>query len=318
MPETRRYTPGLVSIGVPTFNRAALLRETLDGLLRQDHPALEILISDNHSTDETPAVAAEYCQRYASVHYLRQPKPVPVAENFRTPLRLATGEFFMWAADDDSRVDSFVSSLARVLRENPETVLAAGEAQYRLPDGTLLTFFAEGRAWYGDGEASSPQARLRRVVDHSYGNLIYGLYRRSALFEGSRTILDGWQSLNELPVFLQVAALGEIRVLPEVLMYKTAPLPVFVAAAREYGVAPPEAADISWPSGWRHIVGASRQVVTYHLAALRDALRASRSLPVPATTRAKVAARLGVHVTRHCVRVVRQTARQGRQSAALR
>ena len=306
-------TPGLVTVGVPTYNRADLLRETLDGLLRQDHQALEIVVSDNHSTDHTPDVVEDFCRRDGRVRYLRQPHAVPVAENFRTPLREGTGEFFMWAADDDARVDSFVSTLVRVLRDHPETVLAAGEAQYRLPDGSLLSFFPEGAAWYAGTDDETPRSRLDRVIRHSYGNLIYGLFRRAALVDGSATVLDGWRSLNEVPVFLQVAARGEIRVVPQVLMQKTAALPVFLDAAREYGVVPVESGGAEPPeAGLRHMAGASRQVVVYHAAALGDSLRAVRSLPVSRLGRWRTSVRVVATMTGHCAATVGQVARARR------
>lgn len=46
----------LVSIGVPTYNRAAFLRQSLEMIRAQDYPNLEINISDNHSDDETEHV----------------------------------------------------------------------------------------------------------------------------------------------------------------------------------------------------------------------------------------------------------------------
>ena len=49
----------LVSIGMPTYNRADLFREALALARAQDYPNLEIIVSDNHSTDDTERVARE-------------------------------------------------------------------------------------------------------------------------------------------------------------------------------------------------------------------------------------------------------------------
>jgi len=49
----------LVSVGVPTCNRAALLGRALKSLVAQDYPNLEIVVSDNASTDDTTAVCAD-------------------------------------------------------------------------------------------------------------------------------------------------------------------------------------------------------------------------------------------------------------------
>ena len=49
-----------VSIVLATFNRATMLRAALDSALAQDHADLEVLVMDDGSSDETPAVLAEY------------------------------------------------------------------------------------------------------------------------------------------------------------------------------------------------------------------------------------------------------------------
>ena len=52
-----------VSVIIPTYNRAALLRETLDSVLQQSRPAEEILVVDDCSPDETVQVVAQYADR---------------------------------------------------------------------------------------------------------------------------------------------------------------------------------------------------------------------------------------------------------------
>ncbi len=62
----------LVSIGIPTYNRASVLRRAVESALTQDHTNLELVISDNASTDETEAVCQEFCERDNRVRYIRQ------------------------------------------------------------------------------------------------------------------------------------------------------------------------------------------------------------------------------------------------------
>lgn len=45
-----------LSIIIPTFNRAGMLRETLDSILAQSSVSIQIIVADDASTDETPAV----------------------------------------------------------------------------------------------------------------------------------------------------------------------------------------------------------------------------------------------------------------------
>jgi glycosyltransferase involved in cell wall biosynthesis len=228
----------LVSVGVPTRNRAATLARALDGLLRQDYGALEIIVSDNASTDDTSGLCREYCERDQRIQYSRNDNDLGARANFSKVLEASRGEYFMWAADDDWLEPGFVRALVGELEADAGLALAAAEARYVLPDGQMLPFFPEGEGFYAHASTSASLVdRLIAVVNHNYGNLFYGIYRRSALTDGSRNALScvTASTLNEIPLYLQVVAHGDIRVIPQQLLYKTTTLPTFRQAAEEYG-----------------------------------------------------------------------------------
>lgn len=297
--ESSTATTPLLTIGVPTYNRAEKLRSALESLLRQDIASFEIVVSDNASTDATDEVLREFQTRAAMVRSYRHPTTVPVTENFRTVLRLAQGRYFMWAADDDDWDPSLASTLAQYLDDHPTVVLVAPEAQYMSPEGVRLPFFPEGAAWYGN-ESREPADRLDDVVDHHYGNLIYGLYRRSAMITGDGTILDSWRSPSELPIFLHAASRGDIRVLDQVLFFKSAPVATYLAVASLAGVEVPltelESLGVAVPSAPRLSVrerlGRRRAVLSFYRQAVPDCLRAIAQLPVPAAARRRTSRRL--------------------------
>jgi len=228
----------LVSIGVPTCDRALLLERAVKSLIAQDYPNLEIIVSDNASKDKTPEVCARILSQYPFVLYNRNSTRIPIVENFKRVFLLSTGKYFMWAADDDLWEPNFVSTLVRHLESDQDIVLVAAEAQYMTRDGAMLPFFPEGRAFYD----KLPHSKLRRLLtfkSHSPGNLIYGLYRREALFtKNGGTVLDVCKFINEIPIFLQIATKGNVQVCSEVLFYKSAPIATYLQAAREYGLRP--------------------------------------------------------------------------------
>ena len=61
----------LVTIGMPTYNGARYLAQSLDSLLGQDYPNWELLISDNCSTDETERIARSYAANGVSVRLVK-------------------------------------------------------------------------------------------------------------------------------------------------------------------------------------------------------------------------------------------------------
>ena len=97
-PRDKPVRQPLVSIIVPCFNGARYLRETLDSLLAQTYPNVEIIVLDDASTDATPEIAAAYADR---ITYVRQPSNRGQFENANDGIRRAKGELIaVWHADD--------------------------------------------------------------------------------------------------------------------------------------------------------------------------------------------------------------------------
>lgn len=84
----------LLSICIPTFNRASYLKEALDSMVMD--PAfgekMEIIISDNASSDETQTIGEEYAAKYPNIHYFRNEENVKDA-NFELSLRRGNGRY---------------------------------------------------------------------------------------------------------------------------------------------------------------------------------------------------------------------------------
>src|SRR5205823_4293943 len=86
------------TIGIPTYNRAHFLRRSLKSACDQTWPDVEVLVSDNASTDETEEVVRSYGER---VRYHRNPENIGMWPNFARLAEMAEGEYFSWLQDDD-------------------------------------------------------------------------------------------------------------------------------------------------------------------------------------------------------------------------
>ena len=96
----------LVSVLMPTFNRSGMLRRALGSVLMQSYSKLEILVSDNHSTDDTQATIAEFVRRDSRVRHLQSlPGNTSAMLNIRNTLSSATGKYAVVLADDDFFLD---------------------------------------------------------------------------------------------------------------------------------------------------------------------------------------------------------------------
>jgi hypothetical protein len=105
--------PPLVSAIIPTYNGGAFLADAIDSVLTQSYPAIECIVVDDGSTDDTPAIIAAFEGR---IRRTRQANQGP-ARARNQGARMARGEFIAFLDDDDvwrpAKVERQVSKLAQ-------------------------------------------------------------------------------------------------------------------------------------------------------------------------------------------------------------
>ena len=117
-------TQPLVSIGMPIFNEERFLEGSLESLRRQDYPNIEILVSDNASTDGTGEIARRIANADPRVSYQRCDENIGVAANFRYVQENASGRYFMWAAGHDEWSEDLVTQSVAALEANRDAAIA--------------------------------------------------------------------------------------------------------------------------------------------------------------------------------------------------
>jgi len=100
----------LVSICIPTYNRDAKLQRAIEALLRCDYPNIEIMKSDNASTDDTRAMCEKWAASDTRIRYYRHAANQGIVRNFQFARSKATGKFFLWHGDDDRLDRGFISA----------------------------------------------------------------------------------------------------------------------------------------------------------------------------------------------------------------
>lgn len=91
----------LISIVLPVYNGAKYLRESIDSVLAQTYPHWELLIVDDCSSDETPAIAQEYTRKDARIHYYRNKENLRLPRNLNKGFSLTKGDYLTWTSDDN-------------------------------------------------------------------------------------------------------------------------------------------------------------------------------------------------------------------------
>ena len=112
----------LLTIGIPTFNRGKYLRRCLDAITMQagDNPTVEILVSDNCSTDNTKDIVEFYKNNYSNVRYFCQKENIGGSNNFRFIYTHAKGRFVVAVGDDDYLSSRYFQTVLAVLYQKPD------------------------------------------------------------------------------------------------------------------------------------------------------------------------------------------------------
>lgn len=203
----------LVSIGLPVYNGEKHISEAIDSLLGQDYPNIELIISDNASTDGTAAICQAYAKRDPRVRYHRNARNIGAIKNFNHVFSLARGEYFMWAGDHDIRAPNYVSACAKVLREDPSVVLCYTQTVRVDPDGTQSEIIPPRL----DTRGLANTTRLQLVMwSLEYCYQVYGLHRSEAL---RRTRLFADSFGPDTVLLAELALLGSFAYVPELLFY---------------------------------------------------------------------------------------------------
>jgi glycosyltransferase involved in cell wall biosynthesis len=111
-----RIDEARVTVLIPTYNRSHWLRDAVASVLAQPDPFL-LIVSDNASTDDTPAVVAEFSD--PRLHYVRRSTNIGLVEHFNWCLEQVDTEFVHVIPDDDAVYPQFLSTCVPVLDRHP-------------------------------------------------------------------------------------------------------------------------------------------------------------------------------------------------------
>lgn len=172
-----------VTVGLPVFNGAALLPESLECLTEQSFADIEIIVSDNGSTDGTSDIAADWARRDRRIRHVRHEVTKGVMDNFFFARDAAQSPFFLWRSHDDLSAPGFIETLLGLIEAREDTILAVGnlsrEYGGRRPDRFMP---------YPGGNDSARLARILLQLFRGRGSWYYGLWRTEACREITSTV----------------------------------------------------------------------------------------------------------------------------------
>jgi glycosyltransferase involved in cell wall biosynthesis len=199
-----------VSIGLPVFNGEKYLEEAVGSLAAQTFEDIEIVISDNGSTDRTEEICRAWAERDSRVRYLRHDTNRGAAWNFNAVFEACRGDYFKWAAHDDRLLPEWLEACVAILDARPEVVLAYTRVLQIDEHGEFLRHWEK----YADVTAERPADRIRPVLYDWQCLPVFGLIRREPL---ASTRLIGSYDSSDRVLLAELAALGPFHLVDEEL-----------------------------------------------------------------------------------------------------
>ena len=194
-----------VAICIGTYNQSQYLRASIESALAQRYPIQEIWVSDDASTDDTPAVMAEICRLYPHIRSYRQPKNLALPGNLSWLLAQPKTDIIVRLDSDDCLEPDYVAVLAELMRQHPRAGFAhcdVGEMD-RDNHRPRIRRLTRSKVYETGDEALQSNASGYRTA----ANCI--LYRAQALREVNYYIpnLD-WRTCEDWDMCLRLAAKG--------------------------------------------------------------------------------------------------------------
>jgi glycosyltransferase involved in cell wall biosynthesis len=188
------------SVGIPTYNQADFLEETILSLLNQTRPPDEIVISDHFSTDRTPEIIAKYASRVRAV---QPPAGTNLTGQYNFTLLSQTCDWITLLSSDDLAHPNYCEVLTRGASLRDDAVFVRAGWQNIDASGNPLGL----NYMLGSPKVELPPNTLLAQKNGPRASFASFALRRSAFVQAG-PILDSLESLADWGLFVQLAPFG--------------------------------------------------------------------------------------------------------------
>jgi glycosyltransferase involved in cell wall biosynthesis len=204
----------LVGVGLPVYNGEEFLSAAIESVLEQSFQDLQLIISDNASTDRTEEICRKYASRDSRVQYHRAEKNGGIVWNYNRVFEVSSNEYFMWFSHDDVLATSYVERCVEVLKNDSSVALCFSNWGEIDRDGKLLCTYKSRVVM--DSAETVERFRAATRLDHLCEPWC-GLTRSSI---AKKTGLYGNYADYDRVLFAEIGLHGRFIEIPEALFFR--------------------------------------------------------------------------------------------------
>jgi glycosyltransferase involved in cell wall biosynthesis len=168
----------LVSICIPTYNSARYLDECLESALKQTYQNFEVLVVDNHSSDETVSMVKTLATSEPRIRFEQNPRNLGEVRNFNRCLELARGEWVKFLFSDDLLAPNCLERMLAARKQDSAMIACRREIIFDDVDDETRQEYAKYLdemsidRIFGGETSISPAQLCEFVLDHPGVNFI--------------------------------------------------------------------------------------------------------------------------------------------------
>lgn len=201
-----------VSVLLPNYNYARYIGEAIESVLNQTYQDFELIIVDNHSTDNTEEVVSKYLSD-PRVSFTKNDRNVGMVPNFNKSISLAKGEYIKFLLSDDILHPELLEKFVKILDENPTVGLVSSQSESFGSETVVRRSPFEN---FQKGEFI-----IRESIKDGRGNFIGE--PTTVMFRASNLKIGGFNAvyscMNDLDFWLRQLTICDCYFVPEVLSY---------------------------------------------------------------------------------------------------
>lgn len=207
----------LVSLGIPVYNESAFLEKTINSLINQSYPDIEIIAIDNNSKDSSFNILKKVSKKDKRIKIYINDENIGMSNNFNLVYKKSTGKYFAWIGAHDIYEENFVENLVSQLSNTKNAAVAFVNISKIDSNGKKF-----GRVKDTGFDLSSNNSILRLIklpwIIKGSGDIVMGLFNKKTL--NKTTLFSNSMLWSDVFLIYQIARLGKIIKVNENLRHR--------------------------------------------------------------------------------------------------